>query len=183
MATRPTPEQECAQAVPRLDVRVGKVVNCEVHANAPGCYCADIDIGEKTGPIQVALELGKFYNTPDLIQDKTVLVLVNAPKRVIRGFRSHGHVLCVASPDFSRRAVLEAPAGATNGDRVHFGNLPQVEAAQSSAVREEGLVMKVLPFLNTDANGVATVLEEHAFMLPDNRVVTAPPGLPNSPIG
>ena len=178
----PTPEQECAQSVARLDIRVGTVVKCEVHANAPGFYCADIDIGG-AGPIQVALELGKFYNTPDLIQDKTVLVLVNAPKRVIRGFRSHGHVLCVASPDFSRRAVLEAPAGATNGDRVHFGNLPQVEASQSSAVKEEGLLMKVLPFLNTDANGVATVLGEHAFMLPNNSVVEAPSGLPNSPIG
>ena len=74
------------------------------------------------------------------------------------------------------------PAGATNGDRVHFGNLPQVEAAQSSAVREEGLVMKVLPFLNTDANGGAMVLGELAFMLPNNSVVTAP-GQPNSPIG
>ena len=168
--------------MPRLDIRVGTVVNCEVHANAPGCYCADIDIGEKTGPIQVALELGKFYNTPDLIQGKTVLVLVNVPVRVIRGFHSHGHVLCVASPDFSRRTVLEAPAAA-NGDRVHFGNLPQVAAAQSSAVQEEGLVMKVLPFLNTDANGVATVLGEHAFMLHDNSVVSAPSGLPNSPIG
>jgi aminoacyl tRNA synthase complex-interacting multifunctional protein 1 len=183
MAARPTPEQDCAQAVARLDIRVGTVVICEVHANAPGFYCADIDTGEETGPIKVALELGKFYNTPDLIQGKTVLVLVNVPERVIRGFHSYGHVLCVVSPDFSRRAVLEAPAGAANGDRVHFGNLPQVAAAQSSAVREEGLVMKVLPFLNTDANGVATVLGEHAFMLPNNSVVRAPSGLPNSPIG
>ena len=182
MATRPAPEQECAQAVARLDIRAGTVVNCTVHANAPGFYCADIDIGEDTGPIKVALELGGFYDTPDLIQGKTVLVLVNVPVRVIRGFHSHGHVLCVASPDFSRRTVLEAPAAA-NGDRVHFGNLPQVAAAQSSAVQEEGLVMKVLPFLNTDANGVATVLGEHAFMLHDNSVVSAPSGLPNSPIG
>ena len=174
-----TPEEKaCIRAVIQLDLRVGTVVNCCAHPSDSKFFCAEVDVGAQT--LNVALQVRKYYDTPALVQGKTVLVLVNLPTRFIHGFSSTGQVLCASTPDHSRRVLLEVPAGANNGDRVRFGDLPMAEAAEPATAR--GLMIQVLAFLKTNASGVATVLGEHVFTL-DHGVVTAGHVPAGSPIG
>ena len=77
------------------------------------------------------------------------------------------------------RALHLAPAGAKNGDRVAFGDLPVVPPAAPSAVQKKKLLEKVIGFLKTDGDGVATVLGKK-FALPAGPVTA--PGMPDAAI-
>ena len=88
-------------------------------------------------------------------------------------------VLCASNADHTVVKLLEVPAGAKNGDRVAFGDLPVVPPAAPSAVQKKKLLEKVIGFLKTDGDGVATVLGKK-FALPAGPVTA--PGMPDAAI-
>ena len=83
----------------KMDIRVGKIVKVWDHETADKLFCEQIDVGEETGPREIASDLKGHYTLEEM-QDKEVLVVCNLKAAKIVGFTSNGMVLaakvCVA---------------------------------------------------------------------------------------
>ena len=75
----------------KLDLRVGKVLNCERHPNADKLYVLKVDIGEGE-PRQIVSGLASSY-TPGQMIGKNVIVIANLKPAVLRGLESQGMLL------------------------------------------------------------------------------------------
>lgn len=75
----------------KLDLRVGKVLNCERHPNADKLYVLNVDIGEDE-PRQIVSGLASSY-TPGQMIGKNVIVIANLKSAVLRGVESKGMLL------------------------------------------------------------------------------------------
>lgn len=75
----------------KLDLRVGKVLNCERHPNADKLYVLNVDIGEDE-PRQIVSGLASSY-TPGQMIGKNVIVIANLKPAVLRGVESKGMLL------------------------------------------------------------------------------------------
>ena len=95
-----------------LDLRIGKVVSVEHHANAEQLYIVQLDMGNERR--QLVAGLRKYY-TPEQLEGKHVVVCTNLKPAKIRGVTSQGMML--AADDAERVVVLEA-AKTTPGDKV-----------------------------------------------------------------
>ena len=75
----------------KLDLRVGKVLSCERHPDADKLFILQVDIGEEK-PRQIVSGLAQSY-TPGQVMGKTIVVIANLKKAVIRGVESNGMLL------------------------------------------------------------------------------------------
>ncbi len=103
--------------ISKLDIRVGVITKAWNHEEADKLFCEEIDIGEESGPRQIASGLRAHYKLEDL-EGQRVLVLANLKTRKLVGFPSHGMVLCAASEDGSKVEFIEPPADAKIGERI-----------------------------------------------------------------
>lgn len=111
--TTPSGEIDISQ----LDIRVGVITKAWEHPEADKLFCEEIDIGEESGPRQIASGLRAHYSVDDLVGQR-VLVLANLKARKLVGFASHGMVMCVSSEDGSKVEFVEPPADAAIGERI-----------------------------------------------------------------
>lgn len=74
----------------KLELRVGKITEVEVHPNADKLYLLKVDIGEKV--VQLVAGIRLSY-TPEDLKDKFVAILTNLEPRDIRGVVSEGMLL------------------------------------------------------------------------------------------
>ena len=70
-----------------LDIRVGIITRCWEHPDSDKLLCEEIDVGESTGPRQIASGIKSFYSANEM-QGKKVLVLCNLKERSLAGFKS-----------------------------------------------------------------------------------------------
>ena len=75
----------------KLDLRVGKVLSCERHPDADKLFILQVDSGEEK-PRQIVSGLAQSY-TPGQVMGKTIVVIANLKKAVIRGVESNGMLL------------------------------------------------------------------------------------------
>jgi aminoacyl tRNA synthase complex-interacting multifunctional protein 1 len=109
----------------RLSIIVGHITRVWPHPEADRLWCEEIDCGPVLGKRQIASGLREHYKAEDM-EGRKVLVLANLKARALRGFESHGMVLCAAAPKDAAAAggvteiveFLEVPASANPGDRV-----------------------------------------------------------------
>lgn len=78
----------------RLDLRVGRVVDVKVHADAKHLYVLSLDVGEKKPRVAVS-GLVEHVNLDDMAE-RLVVVLCNLKPSKIRGILSAGMVLCAS---------------------------------------------------------------------------------------
>lgn len=76
-----------------LDLRVGKIVEIEAHAESERLFVAKVDVGETTGPRNVVAGLRDCY-TVDELQNQKVAVVCNLAPAVLAGVESQGMILC-----------------------------------------------------------------------------------------
>ena len=76
----------------KMDIRVGKITKVWNHENADKLFCETIDVGEESGPREIASGLRGHYALEDM-QDRLVLVVCNLKAAKIVGFTSNGMVL------------------------------------------------------------------------------------------
>jgi methionine--tRNA ligase beta chain len=76
----------------KVDIRVGKIVKVWNHETADKLFCEQIDLGEETGPREIASGLREHYTLEEM-QDRMVLVVCNLKAAKIVGFVSNGMVL------------------------------------------------------------------------------------------
>ena len=81
----------------KLDIRVGKVKSVVPNEQGDKLYNEEIDIGN--GEIRtIASGLRDFVKIEDL-KDSLVLVICNLKPRNLKGWKSHGMILCAESKD------------------------------------------------------------------------------------
>jgi aminoacyl tRNA synthase complex-interacting multifunctional protein 1 len=122
---KPAPPKEPARPVDdvtRLRIIVGKLNKVWAHPDADKLWCEEVDCGEESGPRQIASGLREYYKTPEEMEGRLVLVLANLKARPMRGFVSHGMLLCASTEDRGVE-LIEPPAGSVLGERISIGDL------------------------------------------------------------
>ena len=109
----------------KVDIRVGKVINIEPNPVGDKLYNEEIDIGNGETR-KIASGLRGLVDINDL-KDSLVVVIVNLKKRNLKGWPSHGMILCTSAKD-GKVEPLRPPEGSQPGDLVHIGNLPREPA-------------------------------------------------------
>lgn len=80
----------------KLELKVGKILEVEVHPNADKLYVIKVDIGEKV--VQVVAGIKNYY-TPEELKGKNVVIVANLEPRGLRGVESQGMLLAAHSGD------------------------------------------------------------------------------------
>eukprot|EP00555_Chaetoceros_dichaeta_P012030 CAMPEP_0198255078 /NCGR_PEP_ID=MMETSP1447-20131203/5309_1 /TAXON_ID=420782 /ORGANISM="Chaetoceros dichaeta, Strain CCMP1751" /LENGTH=607 /DNA_ID=CAMNT_0043941387 /DNA_START=138 /DNA_END=1962 /DNA_ORIENTATION=+ len=142
--------------ISKLDMRVGVITKAWHHEEGDKLFCEEIDIGEETGPRQIASGLRAHYDLEDLVGQR-VIVLANLKTRKLMGFPSHGMVLCAAQEegDGGKVEFIEPPVGAKVGERIVVEGFDGEPATENQIVKKK-MLNAIFPDLSTDSNGVAT---------------------------
>ena len=118
----------------KVDIRVGKVVSIQPNPEADKLYNEEIDIGN--GEIRkIASGLRGRVDINDL-KDSLVVVIANLKKRNLKGWPSHGMILCTSDKD-GKVEPLRPPEGSQAGDLVMIGNLPREPATDKHCPWED----------------------------------------------
>ncbi|GAX83746.1 hypothetical protein CEUSTIGMA_g11171.t1 [Chlamydomonas eustigma] len=160
-----------------LDIRVGKILKCELHPDADTLYVEQIDVGE-TEPRTIVSGLVK-YMPLDQMQDRPVIILCNLKPRNMRGIKSNGMVLCASDESHECVEPLMPPEGAKIGQRIWFGEegQNQAAAAEPNRIDKKKIWEALQPHLRTDEFKVANF--QRLQMLTGSGPVTAL-SLPNA---
>jgi len=140
--------------VSKLDIRVGVIKKVWEHEEADKLFCEEIDIGEESGPRQIASGLRAHYNLQDL-EGQRVLVLSNLKTRKLVGFPSHGMVMCAANTDGSKVEFIVPPEDAEIGERVMVEGFDGEPATENQIIKKK-MLDAIFPDLLTNSDGVAT---------------------------
>jgi aminoacyl tRNA synthase complex-interacting multifunctional protein 1 len=135
----------------RLEIVVGKIVKVWPHPEAERLWCEEIDCGPKVGVRKIASGLREHYKTEGEVLGRQVLVLANLKARALRGFESHGMVLCASKADLVE--FLEPPKTAKPGDCVVVeGFVGEPDGVLNPKKNPFDLIV---PDIATNADGVA----------------------------
>jgi methionyl-tRNA synthetase len=98
----------------KLELRVGRIVECAPHPDADRLYAMKVDVGDDE-PRSICAGLREFLEVSDL-QDRKVVVLANLKPAVMRGVESRGMILATDRDD--GKVVPVDPGAAEPGDRI-----------------------------------------------------------------
>jgi len=136
----------------KMDIRVGKIVKVWHHESADKLFCEEIDVGEESGPRQIASGLREHY-TLEQMQDKKVLVVCNLKAANLVGFKSNGMVL--AAKGDTAVELITPPDDAPIGEQVFIEGL-EGKPISSAQTKKRKTWDKVAPDLKTNDQKVAT---------------------------
>lgn len=137
----------------KMDIRVGQIVKVWNHPEADKLYCEHIDLGEESGPREIASGLREYYSLEEM-QDRKVLVVCNLKAAKIVGFMSNGMVLAAKALDGSKVELVDPPADAMVGERVFIEGLSG-EPVSSTQIKKKKVWESVASNLKTGDTGVA----------------------------
>ncbi|CDJ41651.1 multisynthetase complex auxiliary component p43, putative [Eimeria tenella] len=137
----------------RLDMRVGLVRKVWRHPEADKLYCEEIDFGP-LGVRQIASGLVQHLQQQQFEQQK-VIVLFNLKQKALRGFNSHGMVLCANSADKTAVQLLQPHPDTPLGERVYIEGLSGEPDEVLSSKKGKDTFAAVAPFLNTKDDCIA----------------------------
>lgn len=163
----PSPEELAAQPeICKLEFKVGVITKVWEHPNADRLYCEEIDVGEESGPRQIASGLRPHF-TLEQMMGQRLLVVANLKAKNLVKFKSHGMVLCAASQTEDGTETVEfvePPEGAKPGDVVSFEGLPKPMPLAPSQVEKKKVFGNCLEGLKTDDDRIAT-WKGHKFVV------------------
>jgi len=87
----------------KLDIRVGRILDVNVHQKADKLLVLKIDIGDEVRTIVAGI---KGYYEREELMDKKVVVITNLEQRELRGIKSEGMILAAVKND---KVVLLTP--------------------------------------------------------------------------
>lgn len=99
----------------KIQLKVGKVVECQKVEKADKLLCSKIDLGEGR-PRTIVSGIAKYY-TPEEMVGKQVIVVTNLKPVKLRGIESQGMVLC-ASDEQGNLAIISPEKDMTAGSEV-----------------------------------------------------------------
>jgi methionine--tRNA ligase beta chain len=144
----------------KMDIRVGKIVKVWNHPEADKLFCEQIDVGEESGPREIASGLREYYTLDDM-QDRKVLVVCNLKAAKIVGFTSNGMVLAAKGGD-NIVELINPPQDAIIGERVSLDGLDvsSYEPATSTQIKKKKIWETVAKDLKTGDGAVAMWLDK-----------------------
>ena len=144
----------------KLEFKVGLITKVWNHPDADKLYCEEIDVGEESGPRQIASGLRPYY-TLDQMMGQRLLVVSNLKPKNLVGFKSFGMVLCASTEGGVE--FVEPPDGAEIGEVVTFEGLPKPIPMSGSQVEKKKVFQKAMEGMKTNADCVAE-WDGHVFM-------------------
>lgn len=145
-----------------LEVLVGIVTKAWKHPDSEKLMCEEIDIGEATGPRQIASGIQAHY-TPEDFAGKRVCVVANLKPAKLGGFTSNGMVLCASWTDAATSKytvrLINPPANAAIGSRVVVGPSPYRTPAAASLVKNKKIFESVAEKLRLDDSGAHVMFD------------------------
>jgi len=140
--------------ISKLNILVGVINKAYPHEDptAEKLYCEEIDVGEDE-PRQIASGLRDHYTVDDLV-GRRVCVLANLKTRKLRGFPSHGMVLCASSDD-GKVVFVDPPEDAAIGERVLCSGYDGEPATENQVLKKK-MLDAIFPDLKTNEDGVAS---------------------------
>uniref|UniRef100_A0A6B2KY41 methionine--tRNA ligase n=1 Tax=Arcella intermedia TaxID=1963864 RepID=A0A6B2KY41_9EUKA len=137
--------------ISRVNLRIGKIVNCKKHPDADHLYIEEIDIGEAK-PRQVVSGLAKHIPL-EKMQNRMIVVVTNMKPSKFRGVESQAMVIA-ATADSGEVDLLDPPAGAQIGEKILFEGFEGQPDATLDAKKVD-VIGLVKPDMVTDDQGVA----------------------------
>ncbi|XP_072315287.1 aminoacyl tRNA synthase complex-interacting multifunctional protein 1-like [Eucyclogobius newberryi] len=134
--------------VSRLDLRVGRVLSAQSHAQSLSIQ--EVDVGEPA-PRTVVSKLGTNVQL-DQLSGAMVVLICNGKARKLRGVVSKARLVC-CSQSKDCIELLTPPPGSMPGDRITFLNFPG--EADKELPSKERVFERLQPDLCVDAKGVA----------------------------
>lgn len=138
----------------RVNLLVGKVLDCKIHEKANRLFYETIDCGEKE-PRTICSSIREFYKPEDLI-GKLVCVVANLKARKFCGMMSYGMLLCAVTYEGENETgceVMEPPEGSAPGERVYINELPITEADNVIDNKSDAWE-SIKPFMKASSDGV-----------------------------
>eukprot|EP00904_Undaria_pinnatifida_P000404 jgi/Undpi1/10364/HiC_scaffold_29.g12814.m1 len=140
----------------KVDLRVGVISKVWVHESADTLYCEEIDVGEEE-PRKIASGLVPHYSV-DEMEGRRVVVFCNLKPRTLKGFKSHGMVVCAVAASSEGKEKVELvvpPEGAEVGERLKFDGLEggPFEPVSAAQMEKKKVLDRVLKELATDGDG------------------------------
>jgi len=165
--------------ISKLDIRVGLITKAWNHDEADKLYCEEIDVGEDSGPRNIASGLKAHYTLEEMNAGQRVLVLANLKKRKLVGFPSHGMVLCACqynngdgsdnsddAADEKVEFVVPHP-DAKLGDRVMCEGYDGEPATENQIVKKK-MIQQIFPELHINDEGRAVYKEKELYTISMN---------------
>ena len=88
----------------KLDLVVGKILECKKHPNADKLLISQVDIGSEVR--QVISGIAKYYKPEELVEKK-VIVVRNLKEANLRGEKSYGMILCASDKGNDLLEIIE----------------------------------------------------------------------------
>ena len=98
----------------KVQLKVGKVLECRKVEKADKLLCSTIDLGEEK-PRTIVSGIAKWY-TPEEMVGKQVVVVANLKPVKLRGILSEGMVLCAEDKDGNLKLVAPEAAIAAGSE-------------------------------------------------------------------
>mmetsp|Transcript_8548 Transcript_8548/g.9959 ORF Transcript_8548/g.9959 Transcript_8548/m.9959 type:complete len:299 (+) Transcript_8548:46-942(+) len=164
--------------ISKLDIRVGLITKAWNHDEADKLYCEEIDVGEDSGPRNIASGLKAHYTLEDMNAGQRVLVVANLKTRKLVGFPSHGMVLCACqynnngdggsdnsddAADEKVEFVVPHP-DAQVGDRVLCEGYDGAPATENQIVKKK-MIQQIFPELHINDEGRAVYKEKELYTI------------------
>ena len=106
----------------KVDIKVGKIIDIQPNTEGDKLYNEQIDIGNNEIR-KIASGLRGLVDINDL-KDSLVVCILNLKERNLKGWPSHGMILCTTGKD-GKIEPLRPPEGSNPGDEVYIGDLPK----------------------------------------------------------
>jgi len=109
-------EEEPEEPFSRLNLRVAKIKSVSEHYKADKLLLINVDLGKETR--QIVAGLRPFYENPQILVGKHIVVVSNLEHADLRGEKSEGMLLAAETNDVKTVRVVEAPKSKP-GDQVY----------------------------------------------------------------
>jgi aminoacyl tRNA synthase complex-interacting multifunctional protein 1 len=139
--------------IAEVDLRVGLITKAWKHPESDKLWCESIDVGDSTGPREIASGLQGHF-TLEQMAPRRVVVVANLKPRALAKFMSNGMVLCATSPS-GKVEFVTPPEGAKIGERISFAGHVG-EPAAPSRMDKKKIFETIAPGLVVGDKGICT---------------------------
>ncbi|GMH56268.1 hypothetical protein TrRE_jg4596, partial [Triparma retinervis] len=146
-------------AICQIEFKVGKIVKVWPHEGADKLWCEEIDCGEDE-PRKICSGLRPFYTEEQMLGHR-LLVVANLKAKNLKGFKSHGMVLC-ASKD-GKVQFIEPPEDAPPGEVIQFEGLPPTHPNSAAQVEKKKIFVEAAKSMVTN-DAFEGTWDGHRFM-------------------
>jgi methionine--tRNA ligase beta chain len=151
-----------------LEIRVGKILEVDVHPEAENLFVEKVDMGEPDGPRTIVSGLVQFCTKEQLL-NKEVIVLANLKPRALKGITSAGMLLCASSADDTQVVPIDPPSGAELGALITFDGVAAKPADPGN--RASKAYSKIAEQFKVNDDGVCC-FKDMPFMTPQGPVTS-----------